>query len=297
MHRMLRIGVVLALMALTATTMGFAETVITTAGSVLQGQIEFGIPGVISLTSSTGDIFTVQRANLKSIRFPAEEDGETTVETFDGNILVGTVGGIPDVIGLRTSGGDVQSVKLTSIQEIRFDQAVPTTTPTQPPATTVTPPSTAAPAQSIQSLVDQVKESYREGRWGFTIGLDTGYQLGVSTLNGFGYPTASLGANVLTFGVVWRTYITPSAKQIGMAALEIAASTPGITYEDLLEATRKEKTPRSSFYLHLGTNGFIIPEIGMGWLYRLGQVFYFDAGASIDLLLLPWFSVGFLLIF
>ena len=88
-----------------------AETVVTTNGSVLQGTIEFGIPAVISVTSSTGDIFTVQRSNLKSIRFSDEEGGGVTVETFDGNILVGTVGGIPEVIGIESSSGDVQSVR------------------------------------------------------------------------------------------------------------------------------------------------------------------------------------------
>lgn len=289
--------IVLVLIVATATT-GVAETVITTSGSVLQGQIEFGIPGVISITSSTGDIFTVQRSNLKAIRFPLEEGGEVTVETFDGNILVGTVGGIPEVIGLRTAGGDVQSVKLTSIQEIRFDQVAPAPTPTTPaPATTVTPPPTTAPTIAAETLAEQVKEAYKESRWGFTIGLDTGYQLGVSTLNGFGYPTSSFGANVLSLGIVWRSYLTPTAKQIEKAALEIARETLEITLDELLAATIAAKTPRSSFYLHLGTNTFFIPEIGIGWLFRLSQVFYFDAGAAVDLFLLPWFSLGFLLIF
>ncbi|HCP31897.1 TPA: hypothetical protein DIT45_01385 [Candidatus Acetothermia bacterium] len=283
--------IVLVLIVATATT-GAAETVITTSGSVLQGQIEFGIPGVISVTSSTGDIFTVQRSNLKAIRFPLEEGGEVTVETFDGNILVGAVGGIPEVIGLRTAGGDVQSVKLTSIQEIRFDQVAPAPTPTTPAPTTITAPTIAA-----EILAEQVKEVYKEGRWGFTIGLDIGYQLGVSTLNGFGYPTSSFGANALSLGIVWRSYLTPTAKQIEKAALEIARETPEITLDELLTATTAAKTPRSSFYLHLGTNTFFIPEIGIGWLFRLSQVFYFDAGAAVDLFLFPWFSLGFLLIF
>jgi len=298
MQRTWRVGVIILALVVIAASAGVAETVITTSGSVLQGQIEFGIPGVISITSSTGDIFTVQRSNLKAIRFPVEEGGEVTVETFDGNILVGTVGGIPEVIGLRTAGGDVQSVKLTSIQEIRFDQVAPAPTPTTPaPTTTVTPPPTTAPTMAAETLAEQVKEAYKESRWGFTIGLDTGYQLGVSTLNGFGYPTSSLGANALNLGIVWRSYLAPTAKQIEKAALEIARETPGITLDELLAATAAAKTPHSSFYLHLGTNTFFIPEIGIGWLFRLSQVFYFDAGAAIDLFLFPWFSLGFLLIF
>ena len=60
-----------------------AETILTSGGSVLQGTIEFGIPAVISVESSTGDIFTVQRSNIKAIVF--NEPKETAVETFDGN--------------------------------------------------------------------------------------------------------------------------------------------------------------------------------------------------------------------
>ena len=70
MRRTQWIGIIVLVLIVATATTGVAETVITTSGSVLQGQIEFGIPGVISITSSTGDIFTVQRSNLKEIRFP-----------------------------------------------------------------------------------------------------------------------------------------------------------------------------------------------------------------------------------
>ena len=297
MQRTWYVAVATVVIVLAIVVLGTAETVITVGGSVLEGEIEFGIPGVISVTSSTDDVFTVQRTNLKAIRFPAEEGGEVTVETFDGNILIGTVGGIPEVIGLRTPGGDVQSVKLTSIQEIRFEQpaaapaAAPTATPSQP--ATVTP----APAGTSETLAEGVREAYGQGRWGFTFGLDTGFQLGVSTRNGFGYPTASLGVNILAMGVLWRTYFVPPGWRIEETALEIATENPTIPLDDLVAATADATRPGSSFYLELGTRWLILPEIGIGWLFRLGDLIYFDAGASIDIALGPWASLGFLFVF
>ncbi len=294
-------GAAVVVIVLAVVVLGTAETIITVGGSVLQGEIEFGIPGVISVTSSTGDIFTVQRTNLKAIRFPAEEGEEVTVETFDGNILIGTVGGIPEVIGLRTPGGDVQSVKLTSIQEIRFEQpAAPSpTAPAPAPTPSPTQPSPAAPAPvgTLESLAEGAREVYGQGRWSFTFGLDTGFQLGVSTRNGFGYPTASLGVNILALGVLWRTYFVPPPWRIEETALEIATDSPSLTLDDLIAATVEATMPRSSFYLELGTRWLILPEIGIGWLFRLSDIIYFDAGASIDIGLGPWVSLGFLFIF
>ena len=295
MQRVWCVGAAVVVIVLAVVVLGTAETIITVGGSVLQGTIEFGIPGVISVTSATGDVFTVQRTNLKAIRFPTQRGEEFTVETFDGNILIGAVGGIPEVIGLRTPGGDVQSVKLTSIQEIRFEQ------PAAPPPTTPTPaqPSPVAPAEPADpvAISENVREVYGQGRWAFTFGLDTGFQLGVSTRNGFGYPTASLGVNLLGLGALWRTYFVPPPWRIEETALEIATENPGMTLDDLIAATVEATRPVSSFYLELGTRLLIIPEIGIGWLFRLGDLIYFDAGASIDIGLGPWVSLGFLFIF
>ena len=295
MQRVWCVGAAVVVIVLAVVVLGTAETIITVGGSVLQGTIEFGIPGVISVTSATGDVFTVQRTNLKAIRFPTQRGEEFTVETFDGNILIGTVGGIPEVIGLRTPGGDVQSVKLTSIQEIRFEQ------PAAPPPTTPTPaqPSPVAPAEPAvsEAISENVREVYGQGRWAFTFGLDTGFQLGVSTRNGFGYPTASLGVNILALGVLWRTYFVPPPWRIEETALEIATDTPSLTFDDVIAATVEATRPGSSFYLELGTRWLILPEIGIGWLFRLGDLIYFDAGASIDIGLGPWVSLGFLFIF
>jgi len=297
MQRTWYVAVATVVIVLAIVVLGTAETVITVGGSVLEGEIEFGIPGIISVTSSTNDIFTVQRTNLKAIRFPAEEGGEVTVETFDGNILIGTVGGIPEVIGLRTPGGDVQSVKLTSIQEIRFEQ--PAAAPAAAPTATPSGPATVAPAPAgtSETLAEGVREAYGQGRWALTFGLDTGFQLGVSTRNGFGYPTASLGVNILAMGVLWRTYFVPPGWRIEETALDIATENPTLTLDDLIAATADATRPGSSFYLELGTRWLILPEIGIGWLFRLGDLIYFDAGASIDIALGPWVSVGFLFVF
>ena len=302
MQRAWCIGAMAVVIVLAAVALGTAETVVTVGGSVLQGEIEFGIPGVISVTSSTGDIFTVQRTNLKAIRFPAKKGEDFTVETFDGNILIGTIGGIPEVIGLRTLAGDVQSVKLTSIREIRFEQpaapppTAPTATPSQPTPAQPTPVA-PGPAGTLETLAEGVREAYGQGRWAFTFGLDTGFQLGVSTRNGFGYPTSSLGVNILGFGAMWRMYFVPPPWRIEETALEMATDNPNMTLDDLITAIAEAERPRSSFYLELGTRWLILPEIGIGWLFRLGDAIYFDAGASIDIALGPWVSLGFLFIF
>ncbi len=268
-----------------------AETVITGGGSVVQGDIEFGIPAVVSLTSTTGDVFTVQRTNLKSIRFPEEEGGNYTVETFDGNILIGTLGGVPDVIGIRTSGGDVQSVRLGSIVEIRFDpQAVPTTG--QPATPSTTPVPTVAPSASIDALVTGVVETYETRKAGIAIGLDTGMQLGFMSKNGLNIPSWTLGFNFLLLGPVWRTYFGPPAGRVEETARELATKDRSLDFEELTEAVEEEVTPFLLPYLQISTNSLIIPEIGGGVMLRLGRAIYIDLGASIDVLGLPWILVG-----
>ncbi len=274
----------------------FGDTVITKNGSVLQGTIEFGIPKVISVTSDTGDIFTVQRSNIKAIRF-SDEPGKATVETFDGNILVGTIGGIPEVIGLRTPAGDVQSVKLTSIQEIRFPApgGKPGTSTTT--TTTASTTATSTPGVSPKALAEQVKDAYNSGRWSITIGLDTGYQLGFSSLNGFGMPTTSLGVNLLNGGgIVWRSYFVPSGKWAEETALKIAQDKPGISIDDLVAETTK-KVPIVSLYFHLGTNWIFWPEAGLGVLFHLTPNIHLDLGGALDILGFPWLSIGFLITF
>jgi hypothetical protein len=283
MRRSVWVAVITAVAVMGLAIPSVAETVITKTGSVLQGQIEFGIPGLVSITSSTGDIFTVQRTNLKAIRFPSDEGGDTVVETFDGNILVGILGGIPEVIGLRTPAGDVQSIKLASIQEIRFEAApaAPSPTPVPSPPTVVTPSVSGTP----EAIASQIRDSYAEREQRFALALDTGFQLGLVTRNGFAIPTSAIGVNLLGLGAVWRVYFPPSAQSIEKAALAVAKAAPTITLDNAMTAVREEKTPGSNFYLYLGTNTVIIPEAGVGWQFRLGPTAYFDVGVGVDFLL------------
>ena len=296
MMRHYRKGAIVGLLVFLACgALAHAETIITSGGSVLQGTVEFGIPAVISLTSSTGDVFTVQRANLKSIRFAEKEGGDVTIETFDGNILVGELGGVPDVIGLQTTSGDVQSVKLASITEIRFDPAAAAATPppAEPAAPTATPPAVVPRVPpNVDALVADVVEVFLTSKAGFTLGLDTGLQLGFTSKNGFDIPRWTLGFDFLFLGAVWRSYFGPSVSRVESAALELAAEDPSLDLEDLTEETQKEVTPFLLPYLHVGTNALILPEIGGGVMLRLGRAIYIDLGASIDILGLPWFSVG-----
>jgi len=62
------IATLLAIVGLVFASYG-TETIITTGGSVLTGVIESGLPATVSITSDTGDVFTVQRTNMKHMRF------------------------------------------------------------------------------------------------------------------------------------------------------------------------------------------------------------------------------------
>jgi len=285
----------LVVLAVCGSILAQAETVITSGGSVLQGAIEFGIPAVISLTSSTGDVFTVQQTNLKSIRFAEEAEGDVTVETFDGNILVGKLGGVPEVIGLRSASGDVQSVKLSSIVEIRFDAAPPAAlTPPVPQPTTPKP--VAPPAMIISgdaaAMAAAIVEIHRDSQGGVLLGLDTGLQLGFTSKTGLRIPRWTFGFDFLMLGAVWRSYFGPSAARVEEAALEIAAKDTSLDVEELTEAVRSEVTPFLLPYLHIGTKALVVPDIGGGIMLRLGRAIYIDLGGSIDVLGGMWFSVG-----
>ena len=284
---MRRIAVAAA--ALTAITgLAFAsfavETIITSGGSVLTGVIETGLPATVSVTSDTGDVFTVQRANMKHVRFG--ERNEVTVETFDGNIIVGTLGGISDIFGLETEGGDIQSISVDSIVEIRFEPPLAEAVE-QPVVTSVGP----APS-AVQGVVDV----YEDRAGSFTLGIDSGLQLGYSVKNGFGTPRFTIGVNGILLGVVGRYYFTPSVERVERVAERLVSD--GIAdFETLLDETRTETTPFLVPYLQLGTDAFVIPHLGGGVLFRFGRLMYFDLGATIDTVGVPWISIGLLIFF
>ncbi len=261
------------------------ETIITVGGSVLTGVIETGLPAAVSVTSETGDVFTVQRDNMKHVRFG--EQLQVTVETFDGNIIIGTLGGISDIFGLKTEGGDVQSISVGSIVEIRFEPSVVEVEQPQPVVTVVGP----APS-AVQGVVDV----YEDRSGSFTLGIDTGLQLGYSVKNGFGTPRFTIGVNGILLGVVGRFYFTPSVERVERVAERFVGD--GIRdFETLLEETRTEITPFLLPYMQLGTDAFIIPHLGGGLLFRLGRLIYFDLGATLDTVGIPWLSIGLLIFF
>ena len=279
----------IAVVSLVVSAFG-AETIITSGGSVLTGVIETGLPATVSVTSDTGDVFTVHRENMKHIRFG--ERLEVTVETFDGNIIIGTLGGISDVFGLQTEGGDIQSISVESIVEIRFEPpAEEGSAPTAVPAVPAV-PTGVAPG----SMAEAVVEVY-EGRSGsLTLGIDSGLQLGYSVKNGFGTPRLTIGFNGILLGVVARFYFTPSVERVERVAERFVSD--GIAdAETLLEATSEEITPFLVPYLQLGTDAFIIPHLGGGCLFRLGRLIYFDLGATLDTVGVPWLSIGLLIFF
>ena len=263
-----------------------AETIITSGGSVLTGVIETGLPAAVSVTSETGDVFTVQRENMKHIRFG--ERLEVTVETIDGNIIIGTLGGISDVFGLRTESGDVQSISVESIVEIRFEA---------PEEQEIAPPRTVEPTVTgAVPLVQSVIDAY-EGRSGsFTLGLDSGLQLGFSVKNGFEIPRFTIGINAILLGAVGRIYFPPAVARVERAAERLVNE--GIAdAETLLAETQLEAIPFLLPYIQLGTDAFVIPHVGGGLLFRLGRLIYFDVGATLDTVGVPWPSIGVLIFF
>jgi len=265
------------------------ETIITSGGSVLTGVIESGLPATVSVTSDTGDVFTVQRANMKHVRFG--ERLQVTVETFDGNIIVGMLGGVSDVFGLRTGGGDVQSLSVDSIVEIRFEamaeEASPAIAPTVAPV-----PSVGGPLATAQAVV----ATYEDPSGSFTLGLDSGLQLGFSGKNGFGIPRFTIGVNAILLGAVGRIYFPPNTARVERVAERLLAE--GISdMEMLLEEARAEVTPFLLPYVQLGTDALVIPHVGGGLLFRLGRLIYFDLGATLDTVGVPWLSIGVLVFF
>jgi len=284
---MRRIAVAAAAL-ITVTGLAFAsfavETIITSGGSVLTGVIETGLPAAVSVTSDTGDVFTVQRANMKHVRFG--DRNEVTVETFDGNIIVGTLGGISDIFGLRTEGGDVQSISVDSIVEIRFEPAVAEEAP--PPAEPIVVPTA--------SIVPAVVDAYEERSGSFTLGLDSGLQLGFSMKNGFELPRFTIGINAILLGAVGRYYFPPTADRVERIAERLVGDGIGDS-ETLFEETRLEATPFLIPYIQLGTDAFIIPHVGGGVLFRLGRSLYIDVGGTIDTVGVPWPSLGVLIFF
>ena len=264
-----------------------AETIITSGGSVLTGTIETGLPAQVSLTSDTGDVFTVKRANMKHIRFG--DDLGVTVETFDGNIIIGTLGGISDIFGLRTEGGDVQSISVDSIVEIRFDPPATTAVVRPAPTTTVVTP---APSSPVQAVID----AYEDSSGSFTLGIDSGLQLGYSVKNGFGVPRFTVGINGILLGAVGRFYFPPSVDRVERMAERVYSGGIG-SFDALLEEVQGEATPFLLPYVQLGTDAFIIPHVGGGVLFRLGRLISFDLGATIDTVGVPWVSIGLLIFF
>jgi len=263
------------------------ETIITSGGSVLTGVIESGLPATVSITSDTGDVFTVQRANMKHMRFG--DKGVVTVETVDGNIIIGTLGGISAVFGLQTEAGDIQSIGVDSIVEIRF-------TPTEIEVVPVAQPVKPIVSSNEDAMIQEVVDEY-EGRAGsFTLGLDSGPQLGFSMKNGFGTPRFTIGVNGILLGLVGRIYFPPSVASVERTARKLIND--GVSdFDMLLEETRLEETPFLVPYVQLGTDAFVIPHAGGGLLFRLGRITYFDLGATLDTVGVPWLSIGVLFFF
>jgi hypothetical protein len=114
--------------------------------------------------------------------------------------------------------------------------------------------------------------------------------------NGFEIPRFTIGINGILLGAVGRLYFPPSVDRVERTAERLVSE--GLRDADgLLEETSKEVTPFLLPYVQLGTDAFIIPHIGGGVLFRLGRITYFDLGATLDTIGVPWISIGVLFFF
>jgi len=199
------------------------------------------------------------------------------------------LGGISAVFGLQTEAGDIQSIGVDSIVEIRF-------TPTEIEVVPVAQPVKPIVSSNEDAMIQEVVDEY-EGRAGsFTLGLDSGPQLGFSMKNGFGTPRFTIGVNGILLGLVGRIYFPPSVASVERTARKLIND--GVSdFDMLLEETRLEETPFLVPYVQLGTDAFVIPHAGGGLLFRLGRITYFDLGATLDTIGVPWLSIGVLFFF
>lgn len=251
----------------------FASTVsvVLLNGTVVEGQVESGLPAQLSMTLPSGDLVVLNSSDVKIIRF--QRGGQAhEVENWAGQIFQGTIMNLGSVITVVERGGATRSIPRAEIAYIRFLPASPLT---------LSPG--AGPAPSTLGTPATVLEAYKESEWAFFLGL--GYSaVGFLQRNGFGYPRNEVGLNV-SLGVHWRLFFPPSLAEVELRLKNCGAST--------VEQARACLNLRQFLYVQVATDFLIYPSLGLGVWIPLGESAFLDFGILLNLGLLAWWPYPF----
>lgn len=273
-HRIMRgsMGKVLwILLFLWVETFAATVSVVLLNGTVVEGQVESGLPVQLSMTLPSGDLVVLNTNDVKIIRF--QRGGQAhEVENWASQIFQGTIMNLGSVITLVERGGATRSIPRTEIAYIRFLPAAPVT---PSPGVNLAPGAPEPPATVV--------EAYKETEWAFFLGL--GYSAaGFLQHNGFGYPRNEVGLNA-SLGVHWRLFFPPSLAEIELRLRNCGAST--------VEQARACLNIRQFLYMQVATDLLIYPSLGVGVWIPLGESAFLDFGVLLNLGLLAWWPYPF----
>lgn len=251
----------------------FAATVsvVLLNGTVVEGQVESGLPAQLSMTLPSGDFVVLNTSDVKLIRF--QRGGQAhEVENWMGQIFQGTIMNLGSVIIVVERGGATRSIPRAEIAYIRVLQ----------PARVISGPG-VSPTPGAREIPAAVLEAYKESEWAFFLGL--GYSVaGFLQRNGFGYPRTEVGLN-LSFGIHWRLFFPPSLAEAELRLKNCRAST--------VEEARACLNLRQFLYVQVATDLLIYPSLGVGVWIPLGESAFLDFGIFLNLGLLAWWPYPF----
>jgi hypothetical protein len=237
-------------------------------GTVIQGELEAGIPTNLSMNLATGGTVVLKLSDLKTIRL-YRGTASCEVEDWSGQIYKGEILNLGSAFTVREPGGASRSIPIGQVVSITFSR------PSGSPVLPVTP---SKPGPSVQVSEDLAK-AFSLSQWSFFLGL--GYSVaGLIERNGFGFPRNEVGLNV-SLGLHWRHFFLPSWFEVQNILSECGAMNVAAA-KDCLDITR-------FFYIQLATDLLISPSVGMGVLISFAPNAFFDLGILLNLgLLVGW---------
>jgi len=237
-------------------------------GTVIQGELEAGVPVNLSMQLATGGTVVLKLGDLKTIRL-YRGASSCEVEDWSGQIYKGEILNLGSVFTVREAGGASRSIPIGQVVSITFSR--PGTVPVSP----VTPTKPGQPTQVPEDLA----QAFHASRWSFFLGL--GYSVaGFIERNGFDFPRNEVGLNA-SLGLHWRHFFLPGWFEVQSILSECGA---------LNLTTAKDCLGLSRFlYIQLATDVLIYPSIGFGILISFAPNAFFDLGVLLNLgLLVGW---------
>jgi len=237
-------------------------------GTVIQGELEAGIPTNLSMNLATGGTVVLKLSDLKTIRL-YRGTASCEVEDWSGQIYKGEILNLGSAFTVRETGGASRSIPIGQVVSITFSR------PGGSPVSPVTP---SKPGPFFQVPEDLAK-AFSSSRWSFFLGL--GYSVaGLIERNGFDFPRNEVGLNI-SLGLHWRHFFLPSWFEVQNILSECGAINVDAA-KDCLNITR-------FFYIQLATDLLIYPSVGLGVLISFAPNAFFDLGILLNLgLLVGW---------